>query len=96
MERRNPLLTFFLIFLAPFAIASVYLYLSRWPERSFTTETDWLALATAMGVGVWGLILLPFAKWQKALLVLLYGAAMGFSLVIFALAFVCGAFGDCL
>jgi hypothetical protein len=95
-HRRRALQIGFLVFVAPFAIAAAYLHLSRSLGGGASAEADWLALAVAIGAGVAGVILLRIATWQKALLAVIYAAAMGFLLLLFTLMFVCGLYGDCL
>jgi hypothetical protein len=45
--------------IGPLVIVSVYLMLSRWSARWFTTESDWWALAIAVAVGVVSISRLP-------------------------------------
>lgn len=76
-------------------MTGVYLLITRWPERWFSSESDWIALGFALMIGVAGHLLLPWRPWQKALAILLYIPTMGALLFGLALLFVCGMFGDC-
>ena len=81
---------------APLIITAIYLSLSRWPERWFTAGSDRVALAIAIMVGLIALWSLPLKVWHRVVASLLYVPAMGALLVLSALLFVCGMFGDCL
>lgn len=80
----------------PLVITTIYLSLSRWPERWFTTESDHLALGLAILAGLIALWSLPMRASHRVIASLGYVPAMGTLLVIAALSFVCGTFGDCL
>jgi hypothetical protein len=85
-----------LMLLAPWIVAGLYLYFSRWPVRWWNTASDTAMLVAAVGFGLAGLSMLPLRRWQKALAALAYIPAIGALLVVFSLYFVCAAFSDCL
>jgi hypothetical protein len=93
---RRHFLIVLLVFPAPFLVSSLYLYMSRWPVRWCTGETDMLMLGAAIVPVVAGIVLLPIQKWHNVLLAVIYATGIALVLIAFSLMFVCGAFGDCL
>jgi hypothetical protein len=85
-----------LVIPAPFAVATVYLVLSRWPTRLFTEFSDFAALIAAIAVGLVGIVLLAKRGKVRVALVLAYIPITVFVLGIYSMVFVCDAFGDCL
>jgi hypothetical protein len=80
----------------PFAVASVYLTLSRWPVRWWSAETDYMALAAAVLAGTVGLFMIVRSPRRRVVGFLAYACAATLTLGWYSLAFVCSIFGDCL
>ena len=81
---------------APIALLSVYLYLSRWPNRWFSPATDFIALGISILVGglcVWRL--LP-SRRSQLVAVSIYVVAYFVVLFVYGFSFVCNVFQDCL
>ena len=78
----------------PIAVASVYLWLSRWPARTFSTNSDYIALAACICLGMVFVIVLPFRARVRALLAAVYAPLAFVVLVVYSLLFVGFAFGD--
>lgn len=78
----------------PLAFASVYLWFSRWPARTFSTNSDYIALAASICLGMLFVIVLPFRARVRALLVAAYAPLAFVVLVVYSLLFVGFAFGD--
>ncbi len=78
----------------PIAAASVYLWFSRWPARTFTTNSDYIALAASICLGMLFVVVLPFRARVRALLVAAYAPLAFVVLVVYSLLFVGFAFGD--
>jgi hypothetical protein len=82
--------------LGPVFVLTAYLVVSRWPERWFTTSSDYAALAVALAVGVICVWLVP-VRWQWRLAMSIANVAvMSVGLILWTLAFVCSVFQDCL
>jgi hypothetical protein len=79
---------------APPAVMSAYLALSRWPSRWFTAGSDWLFLALSVGVGVAFLARLPLPSVGRMALACMYVAVAGVALVLYSLYFVGFVFDD--
>jgi hypothetical protein len=82
------------VLLGPPAVMSLYLGLSRWPTRWFTTGTDGAALAVAVVAGLACIARLPVPATARVMLALVYVPAAGLALVLYALYFVGVVFGD--
>lgn len=78
----------------PIAVASVYLWFSRWPARTFSTNSDYIALAACICLGMLFVLVLPFRAWVRALLAAAYAPLAFVVLVVYSLLFVGFAFGD--
>jgi hypothetical protein len=87
-----------LMFLAPPLMTTAYLWLSRthdlWSWQRGTS--DYLALAASVGVGLVGVFVLPTGRIRRAVIAVVYAPVTACLLIIWALMFVCGAFGACL
>jgi hypothetical protein len=73
---------------------SAYLWVSRWPIRWFTTESEWFFLCLSVGVGVACLAWLPIKPMWRIIFILVYIPTCGFLLLLYGFAFVAYAFGD--
>ncbi len=93
--RKQVLLSVALALVAPIAIMSAYLWLSRDPDW-WTSFSDQAAFVVAVAVGLVGILRLPLQKLARVVLAVLYVPAAGAGLIFFTLSFVCGMFGDCL
>lgn len=78
----------------PIAAMSVYLWLSRWPARVSSPNSDYVAFAICMFIGVLFLVCLPFRIWVRALIVAVYAPVACAILFFYSLLFVGLAFGD--
>lgn len=78
----------------PIAVATVYLWFSRWPARTFSTNSDYVALAACVSIGMAFVVVLPFRAWVRALLTAAYAPLAFVVLVVYSLLFVGLAFGD--
>lgn len=84
------------IVVCPFAVWSIYLFFSRWPERWFTEPTDIVASVVAIACGLIAIALLPIRWYWRAMVGIAYAVAMWFALLVYGLHFVCKVFQDCL
>lgn len=82
------------VVLVPFVIASVYLWLSRWPTRWFTGSSDCIALAVAVAAFVIGVLALPMGRRKKILIAACGAPFVAVALFIYFFVFVGIAFGD--
>jgi hypothetical protein len=80
--------------IGPLVIVSVYLMLSRWSARWFTTESDWWALAIAVAVGVVSISRLPISPLLRIVLAVWFVPFAWFALLFYSLAFLGLVFGD--
>jgi len=79
----------------PIAAISIYLWFSRWPARTFTASSDYIALATCVFFGMLFVAFQPSRPaWVRALLTAAYAPLAFAALVIYSLLFVGFAFGD--
>jgi hypothetical protein len=78
---------------APFALMSIYLLVSR-GITGFSATGDWCGLGLSLLAGAGSVLGLPIAAWQRVLLVGLYLPVMGVVLLIYTLFFVGVVFGD--
>lgn len=81
---------------APLIITAVYLTLSRWPERWFTSGSDYMAIGLAVLVGSVSVWSLPLKVWHRLIGLMLFAPSMWSLLHPLSLGFVCAMFGDCL
>jgi hypothetical protein len=79
---------------APFAVVSIYLWLSRWPTRWFTATSDYTAFAIAMIVFGAAVMVLPLERRKKMLIAVCGAPFLAAALTFFAFVFVGAAFGD--
>lgn len=87
-------LRWFLIGVLPFAVASVYLWLSRWPSRWFTELSDYTAFAVSIAAFTAAVLMLPLERKKKVLIAVCSVPFLAAALVLFSLVFVGYAFGD--
>jgi hypothetical protein len=78
----------------PIAAISIYLWLTRWPARTDTSSSDYIAVTACVFLGLIFVAFLPVAGWVRALLVAAYAPAAFAVLVVYSLLFVGFAFGD--
>lgn len=82
------------VVIAPFAITSIYLWLSRWPSRWFTATSDYTAFAAAIVVFSAAVLTLPLERKKKILIAACSLPFLAAALTFFSLIFVGIAFGD--
>lgn len=82
--------------IGPLLVVSVYLLLSRWPTRSFSTSSDYIAIGVAIAVGLFAIASLNTPTARKITISIIYVPVSAIALLFFTLVFVCIAFGDCL
>ena len=80
--------------LAPFAVASVYLLLSRWPSYRFTAFSDYTAFAVAIITGAAFIATLPIRGSFRGVCLLLYVPLVAVLVVLFSLWFIAVVFHD--
>jgi hypothetical protein len=80
--------------IGPPVLMSVYLGLSRWPTRWFTTGSDWAALALSAAVGAVCIAWLPVSAAVRITLAAVYLPVEGYALFLYTLYFVGVVFGD--
>ena len=85
-----------LALVAPVMLLSGYLYLTRATNLRWSDQSDFLALAISVAVGVAGLLLLVRDNLKRLVGAVVYAFATYYVLFGYTLAFVCSAFGDCL
>jgi hypothetical protein len=78
----------------PPALMSAYLYLSRWPTRWFTGDSDWGALGLSVAVGAACIAGLPMPGAWRLVLAIVYVPVAVFALIVYSLSFVGTMFGD--
>ncbi len=78
----------------PFAVASVYLLLSRWPSHRFTTFSDYVAFAVSILAGAAFIATLPIRGSFRAFCLLLYIPLFAVLVVFFSLWFLAIVFHD--
>lgn len=83
------------LLLAPFAVEACYFWLSRITGRA-SPASDTIGIVVSIAVGSGTLFLRRLSFRAYLLLLPVYVALMGFAVFVFAFAFVCSAFGDCL
>jgi hypothetical protein len=80
--------------LAPFAAASVYLFLTRWPSYRFTAFSDYAGLAVSVLVGAVFIATLPIRAPYRVLSLLLYLPVIAALLFFFTFWFIAVVFHD--
>ena len=80
--------------LAPFAAASVYLFLTRWSSYRFTTFSDYAGLAGSVLVGAVFIATLPIRASYRVVSLLIYLPAIGALLFFFTFWFIAVVFHD--
>lgn len=80
----------------PIIAYSVYLTVSRWPDRWFTSTTDYVALYTALLAGAVCLVMIPARWFLKIGAIAVYAPAMFWFLYLYSFEYVCFAFQDCI
>ena len=63
--------------LSPFAVASLYLFFSRWPSDRFTEFSDYGALVISVLAGAVFVMGLPIRPVQRILLLIIYIPVLG-------------------
>lgn len=80
--------------LSPFAIVSIYLFLTRWPSYRFSALSDHAALAGSVLVGAAFIATLPVRAQHRALSLLVYLPVMAALVFFYAFWFVGVVFHD--
>ena len=78
--------------LAPFATASVYLFLTRWPSYRFTTFSDCVGLAVSVLAGAVFIATLPIRTSCRVVSLLVYLPVIGALLLVFTFWFIAVVF----
>ena len=80
--------------LAPFAAASIYLFLSRWPSYRFTTFSDYAGLGLSVLIGAVFIATLPVRPHLRILSLVLYLPVVAALLFYFSFWFIAVVFHD--
>jgi hypothetical protein len=79
---------------APVVAMSIYLFLSRWPQRIASIASDYAAFAACMLIGVGFITALPLRPWLRAAAAAVSLPVLYVLLFFYSLVFVGVAFGD--
>jgi hypothetical protein len=85
-----------IIGILPFAFATLYLLLSRWPSYRVTTISDYLALAASVAIFILHVLKLPLKRKKKILIVSLGAPVVLFAIGLYFFVFIATVFGDAL
>lgn len=80
--------------LLPFLCMTVYLITVG--RNGNSPSGDWVAFGASVSLGLAVLMGLPLTRWKKALTALVYTLVEGTALGVYAIGFVCGAYGRCM
>jgi hypothetical protein len=83
-----------IIGISPFAFATLYLLLSRWPSYRFTTISDYLALAASVAIFILTVLKLPLKRKKKILIASLGVPVVLLSIGLYSFVFIAAVFGD--
>ena len=92
--RRRTLWRLVIAVLAPFAVMSVYLFLSRWPTRWFTGSTDYAGMAGSLLVFIVCAATLPVRAGIRVATILVLVPVLYCILSVYSLMFVGVVFND--
>ena len=81
---------------APFVVASVYLFFTRWPSYRFTTLSDYAGLGVSVLAGAAFVATLPIRPLLRALALALYVPLIGAALFFYTFWFIAVVFHDAL
>jgi len=81
---------------APFAVITAHLFLSRQPVYEWSVASDYIALVLAIAVGSAGLLIAIRSPMRRLVGCVVYACVTAFVLFWYSLPFVCSTFGDCL
>jgi hypothetical protein len=80
--------------IAPFLVASAYLFFTRWPSYRFTTFSDYAGLAASVVVGAVFVAILPIRPLQRIVSLIIYVPVLAVLLFFFMLWFMASVFHD--
>jgi hypothetical protein len=80
--------------IAPFAAASVYLFLTRWPSYRFTAFSDYAGVAVSVLIGAVFIATLPIRASYRVVSLLVYLPVIGALMFFFAFWFIAVVFRD--
>ena len=95
MDATRRLVAAVALVIAPIAVTSLYLVFSRWPQRSFTVTSDYVALGIAVVVGAAALPVVVRGHWQRIVAMAVYLPVAFAVVTVYSFFFVCIFFGDC-
>ena len=81
---------------APILVFSIYLTLSRWPNRTFSAASDYGFLGISIIAGLICGWFLPVRHEIRIPILIVYAIILAYCLSYYGLVFVCVVFGDCL
>jgi hypothetical protein len=79
---------------APFVVATAYLFFTRWPSYRFTTFSDYAALAVSVLAGAVFVAVLPIRPHQRVLSLFFYVPLLAMVLFFYTFWFVAAVFHD--
>lgn len=74
--------------IAPFVVASAYLFFTRWPSYRFTTLSDYTALAISVLAGAVFVAVLPIRPHQRVLSLFFYVPLLAVALFFYTFWFI--------
>ncbi len=80
------------LMISPPVLTTAWLSVNR---AGWAPQADYLMLGLVLAIGVCGVLMLPAAPWARAVMAVTYLLGMGLIVVVWALSFVCVAFGGC-
>ena len=80
----------------PILVFSIYLALSRWPNRIFSAASDYVFFGISIVTGLICGWFLPVRHEIRIPILIAYAIILAYSLPYYGLVFVCVVFGDCL
>jgi ABC-type multidrug transport system fused ATPase/permease subunit len=80
--------------LAPFVVATAYLFVTRWPSYRFTTFSDYAALAVSVLAGTVFVAVLPIRPRQRVLSLFFYVPLLAVVLFFYTFWFIAVVFHD--
>jgi hypothetical protein len=80
--------------IAPFVVASAYLWLTRWPSYRFTALSDFVGLAVSVLVGTVFVTILPIRPIHRLASLAVYVPTIAVLLFFYSLWFIAAVFHD--
>jgi hypothetical protein len=80
--------------LAPFAVASVYLFLTRWPSYRFTAFSDYAGLSVSVLIGAAFIAMSPIPAHLRVFSLLLYVPVVAAMVIFYGFCFIGVVFHD--